>query len=247
MKFGDLKVNWKGKITGGFKTMINGKEISIPVNTSIQKLKEIENNKINPDSRDKEIVDKNELIISMNDFQVNSFAGTELGKKLFRSYLNALSNGFNNIVLKKTDYKEFLRLKAIKEDEDYRLNNTARLNNEGIALEKAGEIDQAISVYESNIKTGYPSTHSYERLMILYHIKKDQGNEIRVINYAIEVFTKANEERADKAIQSNPHCAAKIQKALFFCEKVMGNDGFYCFVPYDVLKYKKRLFKLICK
>jgi hypothetical protein len=245
MKFKGLNIDENGKISGSLKTLVNGMEISIPVNTSMHELKLREENKKDPESREKQVIEEDEIIVPINTFQVNSIAGTELGKKLFRIYIRARSNNFNNVVLKKTDYKDFLKLKAARESEDYGLNNTARLNNEGIAFEKSGKIEQAINIYESNIKIGYPATHSYERLMILYHKRKDFENEKRVIEIAIQVFTKENQDRAERAIQNHPHLSDKIGKELLFCNKVMGDNGFYCFVPYDVLKYKRRLLKLV--
>ena len=75
---------------------------------------------------------------------------------------------------------------------------TASNNNIGIAFEKQGDIASAIAVYESNLKIGYPATHSYERLTILYHKAGDIENEKRVINIAIQVFTGINEEEVKK-------------------------------------------------
>lgn len=73
--------------------------------------------------------------------------------------------------------------------EERRLQICCEMNNNGIAFEKAGQIDAAIEVYEENIKGGYRALHSYNRLMILYRKRKDYDNEIRVIDYSIEVFS----------------------------------------------------------
>ena len=66
----------------------------------------------------------------------------------------------------------------------------AKLNNEGIALEKEGNIEEAIKVYEQNLSTPFYATHSYERLMILYRKKKDYLNERRVAELAVQRFPK---------------------------------------------------------
>lgn len=130
--------------------------------------------------------------------------------------------------------------------------NCATLNNNGIELEKSGLINEAISVYERNISGNcYPATHSFERLMIFYRKRKDFDNEIRVIQKAIYIFQKENERRASKAIIENPTKRNEINAALSTCEKVYGTirssfgSILYCFVPYDVNKYKKRLQKAI--
>lgn len=133
------------------------------------------------------------------------------------------------------------------------LYQCAASNNRGIELEKAGRIDEAICEYEANIAGDcYPACHSFDRLMVLYRKRKEYANEIRVIKKAIEVFTKENYRRADMAIRENPKKEKVIRKALVTCEKVFGSirstlngNLLYCFCPYDVVKYKKRLEKAI--
>ena len=129
------------------------------------------------------------------------------------------------------------------------LNNCATLNNYGIKLEKSGQIDAAIEVYENNIKDEcYPATHSFDRLIILYRKRKDYQNEQRVIQKAIQGFSLENEYRAKNAILECPSKEKEVSRALLKCEKVKSNDGFhYLFVPYDVNKYKLRLDKLQTK
>lgn len=67
---------------------------------------------------------------------------------------------------------------------------TAERNNLGIIYEKEGKIEDAISIYELNIIGGYPATHSYDRLMILYRRLGRKRDEIRVIDLAISKFPK---------------------------------------------------------
>lgn len=128
----------------------------------------------------------------------------------------------------------------------------AASNNRGIELEKSDRIDEAIRVYEANIAGDcYPACHSFDRLMVLYRKRKDFTNEIRVITKAIEIFTKENLRRAEMAIKENPSKEKAIQKALVTCENVLGSmrslngNLLYCFCPYDVVKYKKRLEKAV--
>lgn len=75
--------------------------------------------------------------------------------------------------------------------EEQRLQICVIRNNNGIELERGGKIDEAIKVYEENIADGYPTMHSYTRLMIIYRRLKDYDNEQRVIHRAIEVYEKA--------------------------------------------------------
>lgn len=130
-----------------------------------------------------------------------------------------------------------------------KIERCAALNNEGIRYEKLGEIDKAINVYEQNIADGYPATHSYERLMILYRKRKEYDKEISVAKRAIEVFGRENKRRARKAITEYPTKKAEIEAALESCAVVRGDmknlSGalMICFAPYDVNKYRRRLEK----
>lgn len=72
---------------------------------------------------------------------------------------------------------------------DKQLADTAHNNNKGIAYEKEGNIKSAIRMYEKNLEIGYLATHSYTRLMIIYHKEKRYEDEIRIINKAIEIFS----------------------------------------------------------
>lgn len=126
------------------------------------------------------------------------------------------------------------------------LGQTASSNNQGIQLEKNNRIEDAIKVYEDNIKLEYPATHSYERLMILYRKRKEYDKEIKVIERAIDVFTRENMRRANCAIRDYPPMIYKIKEALETCKDVRVNYmGKPCvvFCPYNVRKYKLRLIK----
>lgn len=62
-------------------------------------------------------------------------------------------------------------------------------NNRGVALEKVGEIEEAINTYEQNINGEvYVTRHPYDRLLVLYRRAKDYANERRVCLQAIKVL-----------------------------------------------------------
>lgn len=128
-----------------------------------------------------------------------------------------------------------------------KLFETTRNNNEGIFLEKSGEIEKAIHIYERNIEIGYPATHSYDRLMTLYNRNKDYQNEARIAKNAIDIFSIENEKRYKKSIEEHPELKEEIEYAYFMEEKVMDNNAFYIYVPYKVKNYKNRLEKIIHK
>ena len=94
-----------------------------------------------------------------------------------------------HITLPKYRY-ETIKQKISENDRKIKLlNECAANNNEGIKLEKEGNIEAAIKKYESNIFDGrYQARHSFDRLIIPYRKEKDYNNEIRVIKRAIEVF-----------------------------------------------------------
>lgn len=126
------------------------------------------------------------------------------------------------------------------------LGKTARLNNIGIEHERNGDVDKAIEVYEENIQIGYPATHSYDRLMKIYRRLKLYKKEKEVIEKAIQVFGKHNEERFQKAV-SDPlksKYISRIRDALETCEKVRNDDGWIIFNPVDIMIWISRLEKV---
>ena len=95
-------------------------------------------------------------------------------------------------------YERDLRISNEYLERDKLLIETARLNNEGIAFEKEGKIDEAIETYEKNISLGFKATHSFDRLRILYRKRKDYENMARVIKREGEVFGYTQAEIEDK-------------------------------------------------
>lgn len=68
------------------------------------------------------------------------------------------------------------------EDFNRKLGAAVDNNNDGIALEKAGDIAGAIEKFEQNILPDtYFTLHPYRRLCVLYRRAGDYDNEIRVI------------------------------------------------------------------
>lgn len=118
---------------------------------------------------------------------------------------------------------------------------TTKNNNDGTSLEKKGEIDKAIQVYEKNLEIGCIATYSYDRLMVLYHKRKDYQNEIRVIKRYLELFSFENEKRYKAAIENNPKFKNEIQYAYIHEERVMGDNGIYIYTPYQLERYKEKL------
>lgn len=68
---------------------------------------------------------------------------------------------------------------------DKMVNNNLR----GKELEKEGNIDVAIRLYEENISLRFDGSFPYDRLITIYRKQKDYANESRVLENAIDVFT----------------------------------------------------------
>lgn len=182
--------------------------------------------------------------INSNFYKKNiHFFGEDLLKKSWIAQLE----GINEIKIKYSEYDKIIKRKEENEKFNFIINETARLNNLGIMLEKKGEIDTAISVYEENIKIGYPATHSYDRLMIIYHKLKQYKNEKRVIEIALRVFNEENKKRNDIAKKSYPNLANELHNALILNIDFYNDKGFCVFHPYKLNKWNNRLLKIINK
>ena len=97
---------------------------------------------------------------------------------------------------------------------EQRLYDAARLNNEGMAAERSGDIENAISIYERNILPGtYFTLHPYHRLCVLYRRQKDFDNEIRVIEAALSRFDPKSESKERQLF------AGRLEKARKYKEQ----------------------------
>ncbi|MBU7019152.1 MAG: hypothetical protein HXS44_16700 [Theionarchaea archaeon] len=61
-------------------------------------------------------------------------------------------------------------------------------NLRGIELEKSGRVDEAIQLYEENVKENFEGNHPYDRLAIIYRKRNLINEEIRVLEKAVWVF-----------------------------------------------------------
>ena len=66
-------------------------------------------------------------------------------------------------------------------------NKQVERNLKGIELEKCGNIDAAISLYEQNVSGKFDGSHSYTRLAIIYRKRGQINNEIRVLEKAVSL------------------------------------------------------------
>lgn len=58
----------------------------------------------------------------------------------------------------------------------------------GSVYEKIGKLDEAEVLYRKNIEEDFDGTHPYKRLVVIYKKQKRIGDEIRVLNQAVDFF-----------------------------------------------------------
>ena len=61
-------------------------------------------------------------------------------------------------------------------------------NLKGVELEKSGQVDKAIKLYERNVGENFEGNHPYDRLAIIYRKRDLIDDEIRVLEKAVWVF-----------------------------------------------------------
>jgi len=78
-------------------------------------------------------------------------------------------------------------------------NNLVNRNLKGRELEKECKIEEAIELYEKNIKEEFDGNYPYERLAIIYSKKGSLEDEIRVLEKAVWVFENiVYKDRSDR-------------------------------------------------
>jgi hypothetical protein len=80
-------------------------------------------------------------------------------------------------------------------------------NNRGIELEKNGNIESAIIVYEISVADDFFGTHPYDRLRIFYTKTKWYKDAIRVCQSYLDLPNRANG-------QNKPHFRQHLEKLL---------------------------------
>jgi len=73
-------------------------------------------------------------------------------------------------------------------------------NLEGKALEKDGEIDKAIELYEANVADWFIGTHPYQRLRLIYSKQERYSEAIRVCKSFVKVldaYIKKDSQRGE--------------------------------------------------
>lgn len=134
---------------------------------------------------------KNKILLTEYKRHQGALSGSEFGDSMFKRYIRALAKKEAYIMLNAGEDASFTSAVSEYERKQYLLLRTSGLNYKGQSCEKEGDIAAAISYYEENIDLGYPATHAYDRLMIIYKKLGKPEEEKRVTLRAIEVFEKA--------------------------------------------------------
>lgn len=74
-------------------------------------------------------------------------------------------------------------------------------NLDGIQKEKEGETEEAIKMYEQNVADRFDGSHPYKRLAIIYRKQKRYADEVRVLETAVDVFSKLNRTDASAKLE----------------------------------------------
>ena len=64
-------------------------------------------------------------------------------------------------------------------------------------LEKLGRVDEAIPLYEANVKEDFDGSHPYDRLATIYRKREQLDDAIRVLERAVWVFENIVPEERD--------------------------------------------------
>lgn len=74
------------------------------------------------------------------------------------------------------------------EEESKKFKIQVDRNLQGKELEKEGKVEEAIKLYEENIRENFEGNGPYDRLAIIYRKRKSYDEEKRVLEKAIKVF-----------------------------------------------------------
>jgi tetratricopeptide (TPR) repeat protein len=86
------------------------------------------------------------------------------------------------------------QVEPLEDDERAMLEAQTRRNLDGIDLEQAGQIDEAVALYEQNVADGFSGDWPYSRLVSIYERGGRYDEAERVVRRAIEV-TRADRRK----------------------------------------------------
>lgn len=169
------------------------------------------------------------LRVNIDKFIKEYGKGCSIPRDLRIEMIKAIAKGEKYYSITEEEYRTTLENYDKHNKQEQALFKCAELNNKGMAQEKSGNIDLAIETYEENIKGGYPATHSYDRLMILYRKRKDYQNELRVIDAALEVFKREYDQEKYKQRKEKALALLMKEKTNVVCYDMEAPNRFRIF------------------
>lgn len=139
---------------------------------------------------------------------------SNIGDDIMDRIGDAIVDGDGKLKVYDDEIDELAKAAEEYKAKEQKLYDAARLNNEGMAAERSGDIENAISIYERNILPGtYFTLHPYHRLCVLYRRQKDFDNEIRVIEAALSRYDPKSESKERQLF------AGRLEKARKYKEQ----------------------------
>lgn len=89
--------------------------------------------------------------------------------------------------------------------EEQRFSIQVQRNMNGITLEKTGQVEDAILLYEANITESFDGNHPYDGLTIIYRKQKRYDDVVRVLMRAVEVFSWLAQTRSRQDVPPKLH------------------------------------------
>lgn len=110
----DFSIDENGNITGSFTMRLNGRDYEVPIRTSFEKIMQEERNGEDPNSREKQDIDDDEIVIPIKGFHEDFVLGSvgldgDIGSRMFALSIAANAGGYNNVVIKKVDYNAIIK------------------------------------------------------------------------------------------------------------------------------------------
>lgn len=112
----------------------------------------------------------------------------------------------------KNPNSELQRLRNHNEELNNMLGVMVDRNLKGIELEKKGDIENAIILYEENVVDEFEGAHPYQRLAVIYRKRKQYDDEIKVLKKAIQVFSDNSNSQPQK--HCNPEYIHKLEEPI---------------------------------
>lgn len=111
-------IDENGNVTISFKMNLFGYDQDVTLTTTLEKIAQQNKNIEDPNSREKEIIEDDEVVVPFEEFFKKFVLGTvgldgDIGKRMFEININARAEGYNNVVMKKADYDTILKNRKV--------------------------------------------------------------------------------------------------------------------------------------